>query len=216
MADTSKPYAEACDRNRDPILRVLRAHLDARSHVLEVGSGTGQHAVYFTEHLTEIVWQTADLPENHAGIAAWIDDARSANLRPPVVLDLAERGWAESLRAKLPVGEVHAGADGLDAVFTANTMHIVSWSNVVSLLSGAARLLRPDGLLIAYGPFAYGGRHTSASNAAFDAMLRARDPDSGIRDFEAVDAIAYLHGLRLAADHAMPANNRTLVWRRAA
>jgi len=202
-----KPHSPACERNRDPILDVLRQHLSSSSRVLEIGSGTGQHAVHFAEHLPDVAWQTADLAENHQGIIAWLDDAGLANALAPLGFDLAEPGWAERIAAAVAPRR-------FDAVFTANTLHIVSWPNVVALIEGAGRLLAAGGLLIAYGPFDYGGRHTSASNAAFDEMLRARDSSSGIRDFEAVDAIAHLAGLALVADHAMPANNRTLVWRK--
>jgi predicted O-methyltransferase YrrM len=206
--DAVKPYAQACERNRDPILDVLRRYLDGTRRVLEIGSGTGQHAVHFAEHLPQTTWQTADLPENHEGILSWLEGAGLPNARPPLACDLADPDWAD----RVVEG---AGFDApFDAVFTANTMHIVSWSEAVALVEGAARLLTAGGLLIVYGPFSYGGRYTSPSNEAFDAMLRARDPKSGIRDFEAVDAIAYLGGLRLLADHAMPANNRTVVWKK--
>lgn len=199
MATTDKPYSEACERNRDPILEVLRtAFADARS-VFEIGSGTGQHAVYIAAALPQLVWQTADLPAQHAGILAWIADSGLANVRAPLALDLTRPDW--------PAGPV-------DAAFTANTLHIVSWTSVQRLFEGVARLLRPGGVFCVYGPFNYAGRFTSDSNARFDAMLRARDPDSGIRNFEDVRALAEAAGLQLEADHPMPANNRTLVWRR--
>lgn len=199
MATTDKPYSEACERNRDPILEVLRtAFADARS-VFEIGSGTGQHAVYIAAALPQLVWQTADLPAQHAGILAWIADSGLANVRAPLALDLTWPDW--------PAGPV-------DAAFTANTLHIVSWTSVQRLFEGVARLLRPGGVFCVYGPFNYAGAFTADSNARFDAMLRARDPDSGIRNFEDVRALAEAAGLQLEADHPMPANNRTLVWRR--
>lgn len=195
-----KPYSEACERNRDPILEVLRsAFADARS-VVEIGSGTGQHAVYFAAALTHLVWQTADLPVQHAGIMAWIAESGLKNVRAPLALDLTHPDW--------PVGPV-------DAAFTANTLHIVSWTSVRSMFVGVARTLRPGGAFCVYGPFNYAGRFTSDSNARFDAMLRTRDPDSGIRNFEDVCTLADGVGLRFEADHPMPANNRTLVWRKA-
>lgn len=200
MAAMEKPYSEACERNRDPILGVLRgAFADAKT-VLEIGSGTGQHAVYFAAALPQLVWQTADLPENHAGILMWLEGAALPNLRPPLALDLTRPDW--------PDGPV-------DAAFTANTLHIVSWTLVQRMFEGVARLLRPGGVFCVYGPFNYAGRYTSDSNARFDAMLRARDPDSGIRSFEDVSALATGVGLQLETDHPMPANNRTLVWRKA-
>lgn len=194
-----KPWSEACERNRDPILDVLRLVLADAKSVLEIGSGTGQHAVHFAAALPHLVWQTADLPENHSGIRMWLDQAALPNLRPPLVLDLNRPQW--------PAGPV-------DAVFTANTLHIVSWDSVQRMFEGVARVLRPGGAFCAYGPFNYEGRFTSESNARFDAMLRQRDADSGIRNFEDVCAVASRNGLRFEADHPMPANNRTLVWRK--
>lgn len=199
MAAMEKPYSEACERNREPILDVLRsAFADARS-VLEIGSGTGQHAVYFAAALPHLTWQTADLPIQHPGIMAWIAESGLKNLRAPLALDLTRPDW--------PAGPV-------DAAFTANTLHIVSWASVRRMFEGVARLLSPDGVFCVYGPFNYAGRFTADSNARFDAMLRARDPDSGIRGFEDVCALAAGVGLQLEADHPMPANNRTLVWRK--
>jgi SAM-dependent methyltransferase len=194
-----KPFSEACERNRGPILDVLRhAFADCRS-VLEIGSGTGQHAAHFAAALPHLVWQTSDLPDNHAGIHAWLAEARAVNALPPLALDVAAHAWP---------------AVTYDAVFSANTLHIVSWTAVERMFAGIGRVLGDGGTLCIYGPFNYGGRLTSASNARFDAMLRERDPVSGIRDFEAVDALARALGLALVEDVAMPANNRTLVWRR--
>lgn len=195
-----KPWSEACERNRDPILDLLRAVLADAKSVLEIGSGAGQHAVYFAAALPHLVWQTADLPPQHAGIKAWIAGSGLANVLAPLALDLTRPDW--------PAGPV-------DAVFTANTLHIVSWESVCRMFEGVARVLRPGGRFCAYGPFNYQGRFTSESNARFDAMLRERDPDSGIRNFEDVCAVASRNGLRFEADHPMPANNRTLVWRKA-
>lgn len=192
-------FSEACQRNREPILAVLRRVLAAGGTVLEVGSGTGQHAVHFAAALPGVVWQTSDLPENHPGIREWLDDAGLSNALPPLDLDVTRLPW--------PVGPV-------DAVFCANVLHIVSWSAVESLFQGMAGCLKPGGAFCCYGPFNYGGRFTSESNARFDASLRARDSASGIRDFERVDGLARNIGLRLEEDVAMPANNRALVWRR--
>lgn len=199
-----KPYSEACERNRGPILEVLRvAFADARD-VLEIGSGTGQHAVYFARHLPHLVWHTSDIAEHHAGINAWIAEAALSNVRLPLALDVREDCW--------PV----AAASGVDGVFSANTLHIMAWDAVEAFFRGVARVLKPGGVLAIYGPFNYGGRFTSPSNAQFDAMLRARGEGSALRDFEAVDALARDTGLALVRDAVMPANNRTLVWRRAA
>jgi SAM-dependent methyltransferase len=194
-----KPFSEACDRNREPILSVLRAVFAQAGNVLEIGSGTGQHAVHFAQALPHLVWQPTDLAENHPGICAWIEESGLSNVLPPILLDVDDDEW--------PV-------DNADAVFTANTLHIISWESVQNLLGGAGRILPPGAPLCVYGPFNYGGRYTSPSNEAFDAMLRSRDPESGIRDFDKVCKAARINGLIFESDHPMPANNRTLVFRR--
>ena len=195
-----KPYAEACDRNRDPILGVLRHHFADRQRVLEIGSGTGQHAVHFAAALPQLSWQTTEREEHLPGIGLWLAEARLPNLPPPLALDVFGR-WPTAR---------------YDAVFTANTLHIMSWACVRALFRALPGVLTDDGVLAVYGPFNYGGAFTSPSNAAFDAWLRQRSPVSGIRDFAAVDELARAAGLALAEDRSMPANNRTLVWRRAA
>lgn len=197
MAD--KPYAPACDRNRDPILAVLRAHFAGHSRVLEIGSGTGQHAVHFAAALPWLSWQCADVADNLPGIRLWLDEAALPNTPPPLALDV--RGaWPEA---------------AYDAVFSANTLHIMGWAEVERFFAGIDRVLASaGGVLAVYGPFNYGGSYTSDSNRDFDAWLKARDPRSAIRDFEAVDALARGIGLEPVADVAMPANNRMLVWRR--
>jgi len=193
-----KPYSDACDRNREPILEVLRRHFGDRTQVLEIGSGTGQHAVHFAAALHQLTWRPSDRDEHLAGIRLWLDEARLPNLRAPLRLDV--RGpWPQAR---------------FDAVFTANTLHIMSWEEVQALFAALPAVLTEDAVVAIYGPFNYGGAFTSPSNAAFDAMLRRRSPQSGIRDFEAVDRLAQSIGLKLAQDCAMPANNRTLVWRR--
>ena len=194
-----KPFSQACENNKSPILSVLRRHLGSVGHVLEVGSGTGQHAVFFAAELPHLVWQTSDLPEHHAGIRAWIEDSGLENVRAPVVLDVTNRPWA--------------GVE-TDAVFSANTAHIMSWPMVESFVAGAGEVLPPSGLFLLYGPFNYGGAYTSESNARFDQWLKERDPLSAIRDFEAVDGLGRAAGMNLIEDNAMPANNRLLVWRR--
>jgi hypothetical protein len=195
----AKPFSEACDRNQGPILEVLRQVFADRSVVLEIGSGTGQHAVHFAAGLPHLDWQASDLAENLPGIRAWRDEAQLANLPAPIELDLSADPWP-NLRP--------------DAVFTANTLHIISWPQVCTLFDRIGRQLPAVRVVAVYGPFNYGGRYTSDSNARFDQMLRARDPRSGLRDFEDVNAMAAAQGLVLERDVAMPANNRTLVWRR--
>jgi len=192
-----KQFAPACERNRDPILAVLREVLPPSGRVLEIGSGTGQHAAYFAPRLAPLVWQPSDLADQIAGIEAWRVDAGSANLLSPVVLDLFSESW--------PV-------DRADAVVCINTIHIVAWSGVERLLHGVGRILGPGGVFYAYGPYRYQDRPLEPSNVAFDQWLRERDPESGVREFEAVDALAQSNGLRLAGDLAMPANNRSIWW----
>ena len=201
MSTLNRPFAEACERNKDPILSVLRDAFADRRHVLEIGSGTGQHAVHFARHLPYLIWQASDVATNLPDISQWIDDAALANLPAPVVIDVDDAVW--------PCAEA-------DAVFTANTLHIMSWPEVERLFERVGGLLPAGGVLAVYGPFKYGGVHTAESNARFDLMLRERDPRSGLRDFEAVDALAQANGFRLVRDEAMPANNRTVVWVREA
>lgn len=188
-----RPYSEAAQRNSVPILAVLKRVFGDRKRVLEIGSGTGQHAACFAPELPHVVWQASDVAANLPDIRAWIADP------PAIELDVDK-----------PFPQLEA-----DAVFTANTCHIMSWPQVERMFCGIERLLPPGGVLAVYGPFHYGGRPTSESNARFDAMLRARDPASGVRDFEAVRALAQRHALELQEDNAMPANNRLLVFRKA-
>jgi SAM-dependent methyltransferase len=195
-----KPYAESCDINKDPILEVLRVVFAGRKKVLELASGTGQHAVHFGRALPHLTWQTSELQANHAGIQAWLDEAQLSNVLAPVHIDANDPAW--------PVGE-------FDAVFNANTVHILSWPEVEKWFAGIGRVLVPGGLLCLYGPFNYGGKFTSESNARFDQWLKARDPHSGVRDFEALDALAQALGMTLLQDIEMPINNRTLLWQRA-
>jgi len=192
--------AESCERNKGPILEVLQRELVAARSVLEIGSGTGQHAVYFAAHLPQLTWQASEVPALLPALEARLGLAGAATLPAPLALDVRALPW--------PAGPV-------DAVFSANTLHIMGMEGVRDFFRGAGTVLDARGILCVYGPFNYGGRFTSDSNAQFDAWLRARDAHSGIRDFEAMDALARAAGLALHADHAMPANNRTLVWRRA-
>jgi hypothetical protein len=195
----AKPFSQACENNKGPILAVLRRHFAAVREVLEVGSGTGQHAAFFAAEMPHLVWQPSDRRENLAGIRAWVEDAGCPNLRAPLELDVTARPW--------PI-------DTAGAVFSANTAHIMSWPVVQAFLAGVGELLGAGGLFCLYGPFNYAGSHTSESNARFDEWLRQRDPQSAIRDFERVDECAAAAGLTLLEDNAMPANNRLLVWRR--
>ncbi|HEY1889268.1 MAG TPA: M20/M25/M40 family metallo-hydrolase [Steroidobacteraceae bacterium] len=193
-----RPCSEACERNRGPILEVLRDHFAERQRVLEIGSGTGQHAVHFAAALPQLIWQTSELEANLPGIRQWLDEAALPNLPPPIALDITGT-WPDAR---------------FDAVFTANTLHIMSWPEVRTLFAALPKVLSADAVLAVYGPLNYDGRFTSPSNATFDEWLKQRSPHSGIRDFAAVDELARSIGFALVEDRSMPANNRTLVWRR--
>jgi SAM-dependent methyltransferase len=192
------PDAPATARNRDPILAVLRQRFAMRMRVLEIGSGTGQHAVHFARALPHLKWHTSDLVVNHPGIRAWLAEAGLPNVIPPVELDMGRpETWPYTRH---------------DAIFSANTLHIASWPDVQSLFANLPRVLAAKATLVFYGPFNIGGELTSPSNAAFDASLRAENPARGIRDLEAVQALAEAAGLRFIEDIAMPANNRCVVF----
>ncbi len=195
----AKPFSQACENNRAPILAVIKPIFANARTVLEIGSGTGQHAVYFAEALSHLQWLTSDLDEHHAGIRAWIEEAALDNLHMPLSLDVTQQPWP---------------ALDVDAVFSANTTHIMSWVMVEALFAGVAELLPEDGDFVLYGPFNFGNRYTSDSNARFDRMLKMRDPDSGIRDFEALQRLAGEGRLSFVQDYEMPANNRILHWRK--
>lgn len=194
-----KPHSDACDRNQQPILDVLQLRLSKTRSVLEIGSGTGQHAIFFAKQMPHLTWVTSDRQETHAGIQLWMEEASLANVEGPLDLDVSRNSW--------PVVEI-------DAVFTANTLHIISWALVEDLVNGVAQLLPDGGLFIVYGPFNYNGQYTSESNARFDLWLKDRDAESAIRNFEDVDALAHSAGLQAIDDIAMPANNRILIWKK--
>lgn len=195
-----KQHAPATARNRDPILTVLRQWLPPQGLVLEIASGTGEHAVFFAENLTGCDWQPSDAePAALASIAAWRAQAGLVNLRPPLRLDVCDDLW--------PV-------ERADAMVCANMIHIAPWDCALGLMAGAGRVLGTGGVLVLYGPFKQGGRHTALSNQAFDADLKARNPHWGVRDLEAVDVAAQAAGLGHMETVAMPANNLCVVWRR--
>jgi SAM-dependent methyltransferase len=193
-----KPHAPATDRNREPILDVLRERFAGRREVLEIGSGSGQHAVYFAAALPWLRWQASDVADKLPGIRLWLDEASLPNTPAPIEVDM-RHAWP---------------ATSFDAVFSANTLHIMGWPQVQQLFAELGRRMPAGGLLTVYGPFNYGGLFTSDSNAHFDAALRAGNPTSGLRDFEAVNALAVAAGLTLLDDRVMPANNRCITWRR--
>lgn len=194
-----KPFAPSCERNREPILAVLREWYAPCARVLEIGSGTGQHAVHFAAALPHLIWQCSDRAEQLPGMRLWLDEAALANTPAPLALDVESGPWP---------------TQRFDAMFSANTAHIMSWEQVQALFAQLPQLLSAGGVFVLYGPFKRGGEHTSEGNVAFDAQLRAQTPHRGIRDVEALDALALAAGMQRIADVAMPANNACLVWRR--
>ena len=193
-----KPHSPSCERNREPILAVLRDHFADRRDALEIGSGTGQHAVYFAAAMPWLTWRCSDRTENLPGIRLWLDEAALPNTPAPLALDVGGQ-WP---------------AHRYDAVFSANTLHIMSWMEVEALFAHLPQVTADGAVVIVYGPFNEGGRYTSDSNAVFDRWLKERGAHMGIRDVEAVVGLAGRVGFRLEADVGMPANNRCLVWRR--
>src|ERR1700688_1187867 len=191
------PFSAACERNKDPILEVLRIRFAGRAQVLEIGSGTGQHAVHFARALDHLIWHPTEQLAYLADLAERVKLEGTHNLRAPTLLDVRQAVW--------PLRSV-------DAVFTANTLHIMSWPEVTALFRGCGSVLAPGGVLCLYGPFSYPGRYTSDSNREFDLMLQERDPQSGIRDLQEVTALGEEYGLRMDADHDLPANNRLVVF----
>lgn len=198
------PFSQACENNKQPILSVLQKELKDSLHVLEVGSGTGQHSVYFAPRLAHLTWQTSDVVNNHASINAWHAAHPAANLYAPLAFDLAHD--------PVPVNE--AVAAPYDAVFTANTLHIISWPLVEKLFNLVGGVLPAHGKLIVYGPFNENGHYTSGSNQQFDISLRQRDANSGIRNLEDIIELAKQHRLTLNERYAMPANNQILVFQK--
>lgn len=198
--DMDKPFSEACERNNAPILQCLQPLYAALHSVFEVGSGTGQHAVFFASAMPHLRWQCSDMPAQLPGLRLWLEEAGLPNLPPPLAFGIGQ-----------PWPQWHC-----DAVFSANTLHILGWEDVCGLFEGLGLWLPAHGLFTVYGPFNYGGRFTSEGNARFDAALRAADARRGLRDFEAVDALARAAGLALLEDRDMPANNRCITWRRVA
>ena len=198
-ATADRPYSAAAEKNSAPLLEVLRLELKDGTEVLEIGSGTGQHDVRFAAELPALQWQTSDLEENHRGIQAWIDVARLDNVRSPLALDVS--------RARLN--------RTFDAVFSANTAHIMAIEAVLQMLELVGKILRPGGVFCLYGPFRLNRAFTSESNARFDQSLRSRDATMGIRDLEVLETAAIAIGLQGAGLYAMPSNNLVVVWRKA-
>jgi trans-aconitate methyltransferase len=193
---THKPFSQACENNKVPILQIIKTVFCHPTTVWEIGSGTGQHACYFARHLPHIKWQPTDRPENIPGIGLWQEEAQLDNLKPALTLDVTDAMWPSK---------------DIDALFTANTLHIMSWNEVQRFFDRLAEHLNPKALVCIYGPFNYNGAYTSDSNARFDQWLKSQNTLSGIRDFEDILVLASTRGLSLMSDNAMPANNRLLV-----
>ena len=194
---TQKPFSQACENNKHAILSILKSAFADVNEVLEIGTGTGQHAVYFAEHLPHLNWQPSDVSAYLPGINLWLQDAQLANIRPTVALNVLDENW--------PISST-------EAVFTANTLHIMGKQEVVRFFEKLGEVLLPGGKFCCYGPFNYGGQFSSASNARFNQWLYQQHPDSAIRDFEWIETLANTAGLTLIEDHEMPANNRLLEW----
>jgi len=195
-----KPFSAACERNQDPILNVLKDNIFVEdSRLLEIGAGTGQHAVYFAPHFPRLEWYPTDLSSNLLGMKKWVDEAHISNIQRPMKLDVSKDDFPKVK---------------FDVVFTANTLHIMHWKDCKSFMKLLGHRLREGSRAIFYGPFKYNGDFTSTSNAEFDLILKERDPLSGIRSFEDVNSNMVKNGFELVNDYEMPANNRTLVYRR--
>lgn len=193
------PFSQSCENNKDSILEILRAVYADRREVLEIASGTGQHATHFAAHMPWLQWQPTELQQHIPLLSPRCRSYTGDNLSPVQALDVRQAPWPLAIP---------------DALFTANSLHIMAFSAVESLFSALGQCGGDDQLFAIYGPFNYGGQYTSASNANFDQWLAQQHPDSAIRHFEDIERLATAAGFRLQADHAMPANNRLLVWRR--
>ncbi|MCM2348948.1 MAG: class I SAM-dependent methyltransferase [Bacteriovoracaceae bacterium] len=195
-----KPYSAACERNREPILEIMKDVITRdEKRLLEIGSGTGQHAVYFAPQFPWLEWYPTDVAENLKGMKLWFDEFKIPNIKAPVRLDVSKDDFP-----KLK----------FDVVFTANTFHIMHWKECKSLMKLLGHRLRENSKVMIYGPFKYGGAFTSPSNEEFDQQLKTRDPSSGIRSFEDVNNGMIKNGFELVFDYDMPANNRLLVYKR--
>ncbi|MEE4244185.1 MAG: DUF938 domain-containing protein [Kangiellaceae bacterium] len=192
------PFSQACENNKDVILQAIAPYLQNVTEVLEIGSGTGQHAVHFAQHLPHLIWQTTDQPHYHQGINAWIEHASLANVRSPLTLDVT-RPW--------PVA-------GAQAIFSANTTHIMSWSMVLELLKGVGEILETNGYFLLYGPFMFCGEYTSESNQTFDQSLQSQNPAMGLKEFADIEELARAAELVFVEKHDLPANNHLLVWQK--
>lgn len=194
----NKPFSQACENNKEPIRKILDSYLQTPSVLLEIGSGTGQHGAYISEFYQGLRWQTSDCAENIAGIQAWVDDSDISNFIAPITLDINQATWKQ---------------DKVHYLYSANTVHIMSWQEVEKFFQFIPQCLQSGGYFFLYGPFNYKGQFTSPSNEQFNHWLKSQAAHRAIRDFEAINALAIDQGLSLIKDHSMPANNRLLVWK---
>ncbi len=192
-----KPFSQACENNKRSILEVIQPVFESASKVLEVGSGTGQHALYFAQEMPHLIWQTSDRAENHKGIDSWIKGIE--NILPPIELDVLDYDW---------------NLTGIDAVFSANTVHIMGWIAVKALFEGVGSVLSSGGYYCLYGPFLHNNEYSSESNREFDQWLKQRDAQSGIRDFDALNQLAHNFNMQFISRHYLPANNEVIVWQK--
>lgn len=195
-------FSDACERNKKPILEVLQQYFPKRGFVLEIGSGTGQHIVYFAENMPTLKWQPSDLAENIPALTARIEAEGGENIKPPITLDVSAGGdaaWPERV---------------LSAAFSANTAHIMSWQMVRDMFAGVGSRLKERGVFCLYGPFNLDGKYTADSNRAFDLQLKSQDPQMGLRDVRSVQTLAEKNNMRLVNRIGMPANNQILVFLR--
>ena len=195
----TKPFSQSCENNKQPILQVIQTVFNKPATVWEIGSGTGQHACYFAKKLPHITWQTTDKEENRQGLDSWIEEANLKNLPTSLRLNVTDKTWP---------------CQQIEALFTANTLHIMHWQDVENLFSRLENYLSEKAVGCIYGPFNYNGQFTNSSNEEFNQWLKMRDPESGIRDFEAIETLAKTAGLMLKNDYEMPANNRLLVFKK--
>ena len=191
------PFSQASENNKFPILDVLKHHLNNRRSLLEIGGGTGQHAVFFARQFPEIIWQSSDIHSNVKTLNLRVASAKLKNLPLATSLDVNKETWNYGF---------------YDAIFSANCLHIISEDSVINFFKGTSKHINDGGVLLVYGPFKYRGKFTTESNAGFDRWLKARDPKSGIRDFEWTNELAEEVGFSLVEDNAMPANNQLLAW----
>jgi hypothetical protein len=195
----TKPFSQSCENNKQPILQVIQSVFNKPVTVWEIGSGTGQHACYFAQNLPHITWQTTDREENRQGLDKWIEEANLINLPKSLKLNVTNKIWP---------------CQQIEALFTANTLHIMHWQDVENLFSRLKNYLSKKTVVCICGPFNYNGQYTSPSNEEFNQWLKMRDPESGIRDFEAIERLAKTAELMLKNDHQMPANNRLLIFQK--